>query len=120
MLFECDLLSQYNQATEQWRYQDAEERKCQQAEEALEICDGDIEVDHLFIGWADLNVSPGPRDVKKYMMPVELEEESGLKLFSEVELERTTIQVVAPLPLPCFVGSLGSKQTEIASKFDQQ
>ena len=75
----------------------------------MEICDVDVKVDHLFIGWADLNTSPEPRGVKKCVMPVEMEEESGLKLFSEVEMERTTIQVVAPLPLPCFVGSLGLK-----------
>ena len=53
-------------------------------------------------------------------MPVEMEVESSLKLFPEVERESMTIQVVAPLPLPYFVGSLGSKRLEIASKFDQQ
>ena len=40
-------------------------------------------------------------------MPVEMEVESNLELFPEVGRESITIQVVAPLPLPCFVGSLG-------------
>ena len=75
----------------------------------MELSDSDVETDHLFISWVDLNISPEPQGVKKCVMPVELEAESSLKLFSEVGMESTMIQVVAPLPLPCFVGSLGSK-----------
>ena len=90
MLFECDLLSRYNQATEQWRYQDVEEWKHQQVEEAMEPFDSDVKVDHLFISWVDLNISSEPRGVKKCVRPVELEVELSLK------------------------------QLEIASKFNQQ
>ena len=46
--------------TEQWRYQEAEEWKHQQSEEAVEPLDSDVEVDHLFIGWVDLNVPSEP------------------------------------------------------------
>ena len=55
------------------------------------------------------------------MMPLEIEAESSeLRLFSEVERESMTSQIVDPLPLPCFVGPLGSKHLETASQFDQQ
>ena len=86
----------------------------------MESSCSDVEVDHLFIGWADLNIPLEPQCVRKFVMPVEMEAESSLKLFSEVGRESAMIQVIAPLPLPCFVGSLGSKRSETASKFDQQ
>ena len=75
----------------------------------MELLDSDVETDHLFISWADLNILPEPQCVRKLVMPVEMEAESSLKLFPEVGRESMTIQVVAQLPLPCFVGLLGSK-----------
>ena len=54
-------------------------------------------------------------------MPVEIKTESNqLELFSEVGRESAAIQVVAPLPLSCFVGLLSSECLETASKCDQQ
>ena len=106
--------------TEQWRYQEAEEWKYQQSEEMVELPGSDVEVDHPFIGWVDLNIPSELQCVRKFVMLVEMEVELSLKLFPEVGRESAAICTVTQLPLPCFVGSLGSERSEIANKFNQQ
>ena len=62
----------------------------------MEPSSSEVEVDHLFIGWADLNIPSEQPCVQKLTMPVEIEAElNQLELFSEGGRESMTIQVIA-------------------------